>query len=644
MKKHLLALVFVFIMAAIIAPSSAFAVDVATSADFAANFAAGGEIKLTADITLDKSITTTKSVLLDLNGHTLDTTPGIWENSVKINVGDKTSAGNLEIKNSVPQTGGILFKSKNDTTLGWKGEGDGAINVFGNCVYTEDRPEIKSTLTINNGVKISSEGYYCTAIWGKGATLNVKGGEIISDQNLDSAPITGNGIHSTVVGQADNGGTIINISGGVLKGGNIKGGLVLYHPQEGTLNITGGELYAYDGIQFKGGALNMSAGIITTTGVKPTGLNDNSNGSVQTGAAISFVSNKNYKGNMKLNLSGTAKLISSASHAIWEDTSIGDKLQTVSVNISGGSFSGTVAGSANTMYFKNRAGISDFAVTGGTYNSDPTTYVKAGYVAMKSGDVYVVTSEKKPVEPVLPPEIKDVVVPVSADKVVIASVDMTLAPASKDEAIKQETEKTAEIITTGGIAQSDLTVNETGKVIVKPEVVEKAIKSVELPKNEVLVTETITPLPVVKATVEYNKVAAITFEVSAQDLKAKKAGDVKLFKVISSTKGAFFDFVGTPASADDKMFALQASDIASNDFLSADAAIETGKSYRLTMFVKDNGDFDLNKDAGTVVDPAQLVETKTQTPSSGGSSSGCNAGFAALALLALVPVVYRRKK
>ncbi len=631
MKKFLTALAFVFIITAIIAPSSAFAVDVATSADFVTNFIAGGEIKLTSDITLSASVTTTKSVVLDLNGHTLDTTPGVWGKGVRIKVGNGTFAGNLEIKNSVPEKGSITFRS---TTH----DGDGSINVFGNCAYAADRPEIKSTLTINKGVKILSEGYYCIVVWGKGATLNVKGGEITSYKDNGSAPVLGNGSVNSAT-NINYGGTVINISGGVLKGGDV--GVAIYHPQNGTLNITGGELYGGDGVQFKAGTFNMSAGTITTTGKKPEKLNDNSNGSVDTGAAISFVSNKNYAGNMKLNISGTAKLISSASHAIWEDTSVGNTLQTVSVNISGGNFSGTVAGSADVMYFKNRANISDFAVTGGTYNSDPKEYVKSGYVATKNGDVYIVTSEKKPVEPMFPDN-TPVVIP---EKTFVTSVNMSLEPASKDEAIKEATTKVAETFTDRGIAPSDLTVNETGKVVAKPELVEKAIKSVTLPKNEVLVTGTITPLPILRAELSNDKVAAIAFEVSAQDLKAKKAGDVKLFKVLSSTKGEFFKFVDTPASVDDAMFALQPSsvDVANRYFLSADAAIETGKSYILTMFIKDNGKFDLNKDEGLVADPAELIETKTVTPSSG-SSSGCNAGFAALALLAVVPVIYRRKK
>lgn len=614
MKKFLTALAFVFIITAIIAPSSAFAVDVATSADLTAALPNGGKIKLTNDIPdWGGDFTLSNDTTLDLAGKTLKSTATENKNAFRIINGAVMTINDSVGKGKIDASAGkYVFRVIGDTT-----EGDG-------------RRPVKSTLIINGGEFYTQS--YGVFIYGEGAQLDVNGGTIKSESGFG---ISGNGT-------AKYKGTTINIKAGTIIGGNNAGGASIYHPQEGILNITGGEFFGCDGIQFKGGTLNMSAGTITTTGVKLANLNDNSNGSVQTGAAISFVSNENYAGNMKLILSGTAKLVSSASHAIWEDTSVGNKLQTVSVNISGGNFSGTVAGSADVMYFKNRANISDFAVTGGTYNSDPKEYVKSGYVATKNGDVYIVTSEKKPVEPMLPDN-----TPVEvADKIIVTSVDMSLKGASKDEAINVAAEKVVtEIITDGGIAQSYLTVNETGKVVAKPELVEKAIKSVTLPKNEVLVTGTITPLPILRAEVSNDKVAAITFEVSAQDLKAKKAGDVKLFKVLSPTKGDFFKFVDTPASVDDTSFALQPSsvDVDNRYFLSADAAIETGKSYRLTMFIKDNGKFDLNKTPGLVADPAELIETKTVTPSSG-SSSGCNAGFAALALLAVVPVIYRRKK
>ncbi|MCC8178089.1 MAG: SYNERG-CTERM sorting domain-containing protein [Cloacibacillus sp.] len=39
-----------------------------------------------------------------------------------------------------------------------------------------------------------------------------------------------------------------------------------------------------------------------------------------------------------------------------------------------------------------------------------------------------------------------------------------------------------------------------------------------------------------------------------------------------------------------------------------------------------------------------MLATKTVEPHHGGSSSGCNAGFAGLLLLVAIPFIYRRKR
>ena len=72
------------------------------------------------------------------------------------------------------------------------------------------------------------------------------------------------------------------------------------------------------------------------------------------------------------------------------------------------------------------------------------------------------------------------------------------------------------------------------------------------------------------------------------------------------------------------------------------AAAFTADVYKVTMFIKDNGDYDLDPTAGSILDPSAIV--KASESGSGGSSGGCSAGFAAIALLAIVPVVVRRKK
>ncbi|WP_418446598.1 Synerg-CTERM sorting domain-containing protein, partial [Cloacibacillus evryensis] len=62
--------------------------------------------------------------------------------------------------------------------------------------------------------------------------------------------------------------------------------------------------------------------------------------------------------------------------------------------------------------------------------------------------------------------------------------------------------------------------------------------------------------------------------------------------------------------------------------------------------VADNGDFDLDATAGSVIDPVAVATNAATEPKSGGSSSGCNGGFGALALLALavLPFIRREKR
>lgn len=105
-------------------------------------------------------------------------------------------------------------------------------------------------------------------------------------------------------------------------------------------------------------------------------------------------------------------------------------------------------------------------------------------------------------------------------------------------------------------------------------------------------------------------------------------------------------FHSDSSKAADKDFAIQLE--GETKFLAAADAIAADKNYKLLLFVKDNGDFDLCKDdKGKVVDPAAIAKTTEKAASTGGSSSsGCNAGVAALALLgvALVPSLYRKKR
>lgn len=71
---------------------------------------------------------------------------------------------------------------------------------------------------------------------------------------------------------------------------------------------------------------------------------------------------------------------------------------------------------------------------------------------------------------------------------------------------------------------------------------------------------------------------------------------------------------------------------------------DAGKNYIITLYIEDNGSYDLDKDTGSIVDPTAIVSfKKAETHGSGG---GCSAVSGAAALLALIglPLITRKKK
>lgn len=71
---------------------------------------------------------------------------------------------------------------------------------------------------------------------------------------------------------------------------------------------------------------------------------------------------------------------------------------------------------------------------------------------------------------------------------------------------------------------------------------------------------------------------------------------------------------------------------------------DAGKNYIITLYIEDNGSYDLDKDTGSIVDPTAIVSFKK--PETHGGGGGCSAVSGAAALLALVglPLIARKKK
>ena len=196
-----------------------------------------------------------------------------------------------------------------------------------------------------------------------------------------------------------------------------------------------------------------------------------------------------------------------------------------------------------------------------------------------------------------------------------------------------------------GFKATDLVANAEGDLTVSPVVAKSAVESV-MSDDSTVAPENITTLPLVEAQVEKSKnVAAIALMLMGEDLGAKNGSvvaDINLVKVFANGTGAKFGYAAVASEYGDKMFTLKNLDgksLASTDKVNPDEV------YTLVVFVADNGDFDLDDTLGNVVDPIAIATNKAKpAPTPHSSSSGCNAGFAGLLLLAAVPFIYRRKR
>ncbi len=344
--------------------------------------ASGDVLKLLADINIPKTVTVNKVLKLDLNGKLASFTPST-DNTHALSV---ATGGTLTIDDS--STGGTI------RAIGESGRGinvnGGSLVVNGGSIqgeYASVNVQAGSSMTLNAG---SIGGLYETTkysgigVAGTNATLTVTGGTI---QSYDFG-IYGNG-------SAGNGGTIINIQGGSITSDD----LAIYHPQAGTLNISGGTISGLQAVEMRSGTLNVTSGTIHATGTfVPTASLDLKNGySTDSGDAI-FVGTSagGYAGNVQVSISGsTAEIKSDYGYALREAVNASiTATNTHSITVTGGMLTGGVdldttdtvyyAGAAVTFSDKlvaaNTEGTSDLdLLPGGKYNTDPSPFVYAPY-------------------------------------------------------------------------------------------------------------------------------------------------------------------------------------------------------------------------------------------------------------------------
>lgn len=300
-----------------------------------------------------------KNVTLDLNGKNLIFSSMTVAKGGNLTIKDSGNGGTYNgtgANYSVCVKQGGVFNQESGTLTNSstaKGTSNVVVRVEGS---TATEPAV-STANIKGG-KIESKG---TPVFVRdpGATVNVSGGDLVGN---GLACIAGNGSEGM-------GGTNINISGGTLTAkpyDATSAACGIYHPNEGTLKITGGTINVTDGVGvlMRGGEMTMTGGEINATGdATRTGtVGDNNNNIGVSGVIFDRDANYPAVASTSITIDGDAK----------------------------------VNGAKEAVELKNENNVADakdaIKLLGGTYNKDVQSLLADGSVSVKQGDTYVVTT------------------------------------------------------------------------------------------------------------------------------------------------------------------------------------------------------------------------------------------------------------
>jgi len=336
-----------------------------------------GEKNIVLDKNYSEEITINEkqNVTIDLNGYTLTT--------------NITDLGNLTIKSS--KDGGQIVRGAADDTA----------VVVGNATKN-----ISGKFTLESGKIISEgEGYLYGIACFAGSTVTINGGEVIS---VDAA-LSGNNTLGTM-NFIINGGTLTSKRGAAIympgpvsltiTDGTINGGISLrmgkINISGGTINATTGEIDDIAEYYYKSGSIWLADALFVMGGTytsKDEGITNvldmnitggTFNVSNKQGSAIAIYDIGKVVQEMKVNISGNAKLITNSTTRNAYDVLT---LPEVGVtNIKSGYNNPEFVGKVSTV------------ITGGTYSSSVAKYITDEYVESKVENEYVVAKKEVKVD------------------------------------------------------------------------------------------------------------------------------------------------------------------------------------------------------------------------------------------------------
>lgn len=173
----------------------------------------------------------------------------------------------------------------------------------------------------------------------------------------------------------------------------------IYAAGYATYNINGAYISGSEsGLGIKSGVFNINDGTIIGTGTDETPTSGNNNGINPSGTAIQIESNNNYKGNIKLNIKN-GLIQSNNSYVIYEYTVNNTSTKVSEINLSGGTYNSIANKEVFSLSNSFKTTHPQF-ITGGTYSSNPSNYLKSGYsTSFNNQDEYEVISVFKELKP-----------------------------------------------------------------------------------------------------------------------------------------------------------------------------------------------------------------------------------------------------
>lgn len=208
-------------------------------------------------------------------------------------------------------------------------------------------------------------------------------------------------------------------------------------------------------------------------------------------------------------------------------------------------------------------------------------------------------------------------------------------------------DKVDDISEATGSDPSDYRSNEDGVLFISNERLSEAAEDVDDKENVSI--ERVKPFPVIRArTVAPGKIAAMAVEVEGDALLAEEPQDVKIIQTNPDGTGELYTYAEDTDAIGNRRFLIINGD---DEIMAPDEEIDESTVYKLVLYVTDNGTADLSpyeREIITAFATVTLEEKQSggETVNYKDASSGCNGGFGALMLIALLPLMTlpRKKK